>query len=398
MALAKRLQAELQGDRAIWMIVAVLSLFSLLVIYSATGSLAYRVRGGDTEAFLVKHGVILGFGWLLMYLCYLMPYTRFKKAAPYLMLVAIPLLVLTMAVGPELNNARRWLQVPFIGITFQTSDFAKLALVLFVANEITRHKDYIKDFNKAFLPIIVPILIVVSLIAPSDLSTAILLFTVTILMMFMGRVDIKYILLTLLLGIVVFACLIVLGEFFPELIRSDTWIERFRDFMSADGASKYDDVDYAKIAIANGEIFGEGPGNSIMRNYISHPYSDYVYATVIEEYGLLGGALTLGLFLYLFVRATVLVTKSQKSFGGMVVVGLSLMLVLQALINMAVSVNLIPVTGLAVPLITMGGTSTLFTCISFGIILSVSKYIERQAAREAAINEDPDTASAPVAR
>ena len=395
MAIASRIQAELQGDRAIWMIVAVLSLFSLLAVYSATGTLAYVERAGDTEAFLVKHGVILGFGMLLLYLCYLMPYTRFKQAAPYLMLFVIPMLVLTMAIGPEINGARRWLRVPFIGITFQTSDFAKLALILFVAREITRHKDYIKDFNSAFLPIIVPILIIVALIAPSDLSTALLLFFVSILMMFMGRVDIKYILLTLLLGVVVFACLIVLGEFFPEIIRSDTWVSRFRDWNSGEGGYQ---INHAKIAIANGEIFGVGPGNSVMRNYLPAPYSDFMYATIMEEYGLLGGFVILGLYVYLFVRATTLVTKSQKSFGAMAAVGLSLMLVLQALFNMAVSVNLVPVTGLPLPLISMGGTSTLFTCISFGIILSVSKYIERQAARDAAVNEDPDTASAPVGR
>ena len=389
MSLNKRIYAEIEGDRSIWMIVAALSLISLLVVYSATSALAYDIGDGDTETFLVKHGVILGFGLLLMFLLYIMPYTRFKQAAPYLMLLAVPLLVLTMAVGPEINEARRWLRVPFVGITVQTSDFAKLALILFVAREITRHKDYIKDFNSAFLPIIVPIIIIVGLIAPSDLSTAILLFAVTILMMFMGRVDIKFILLTLLLGVVVFAMLIVMGEFFPEIIRSDTWVERFRDFKQGEG----EQVEMAKIAIANGEWLGNGPGNSTMRNFIFASYNDFVYAIIMEEYGLLGALVILILYIYLFFRATALVTKSQKSFGAMAVVGLSLMLVLQALFNMAVSLNLVPVTGLPLPLISMGGTSTLFTCISFGIILSISKYIERADAKKAAVLADPDTAS-----
>ena len=379
MSLGNALYAKLRGDRAIWMIVAMLSLISLLAVYSATGSLAYAVRGGDTEAFLFKHSVILLFGLGLLFLCYKMPYTRFKTMAPYLVLIAIPLLVYTIAMGDAINNARRWIGV--FGFTFQTSDFAKLALILFVAREITRHKDYIKDFQSAFLPIIVPILLVVTLIAPADLSTALLLFSVTLLMMFIGRVDVKYILLLLGLGLIVFAALIVMGQFFPEIIRVDTWIGRIQDFRSED-PEKLFQVEHAKMAIANGGLFGEGPGNSMMRGYLPAAYSDFVYATILEEYGLWGGLLVLGLYVLLFFRATALVTKSQKSFGAMAAVGLSLLLVLQALANMAVSVNLVPVTGLPLPMISMGGTSLLLTCIAFGIILSVSKHIERQQQRE----------------
>ncbi|MCB0621171.1 MAG: FtsW/RodA/SpoVE family cell cycle protein, partial [Saprospiraceae bacterium] len=180
MSIGTRIYAELKGDRVIWMIVAVLALFSVLAVYSATGTLAYRERGGNTEAYLLKHGFILGLGLFITYLCYLIHYTRYKQMAPWLMVIAIPLLMYTIFLGEDINNARRWIELPFVGITFQTSDFAKLALIIFVAREITRHKDYIKDFNKAFLPILVPIVIICGLIAPADLSTALILFTTSV--------------------------------------------------------------------------------------------------------------------------------------------------------------------------------------------------------------------------
>lgn len=382
MSLGSRIYSELRGDRTIWMIVAILALFSILAVYSSTGNLAYSNRGGNTEAYLMKHGVILGLGLLLTYLTYTMPYTRYNRAAPYVLLLSIILLAFTLFAGAEINSARRWIQIPIIGITFQTSDFAKLALVLFVAREIGRHKDYIKDFKQAFLPIIVPVLLVCGLIAPADLSTSLLLFFTCLGMMFVGRVDIRYILLCLFLGVMVFGLLIALGEFFPGIIRVETWTNRMSDFMS-DPEGGYQ-VQHAKIAIANGGWFGQGPGNSVMRNYLPAPYSDFIYAIICEEYGLVGGLLTLSLYVLLFFRITTLVTKSQKAFGAMVAVGLTILLVAQALANMAVSVNLVPVTGLPLPLISMGGTSILFTCVSFGIILSVSKYVESMADKEKA--------------
>ncbi|MCB0704482.1 MAG: FtsW/RodA/SpoVE family cell cycle protein [Saprospiraceae bacterium] len=380
MSIGSRIYSELRGDRTIWMIVAILALFSILAVYSATGSLAYTNRGGNTEAYLMKHGVILGLGLLLTYLTYTMPYNRFNQASPYLLVLSIILLVFTLGGGAEINSARRWIQVPVIGITFQTSDFAKLALILFVAREIGRHKDYIKDFKQAFLPIIVPILLVCGLIAPADLSTSLLLFFTCLGMMFVGRVDLRYIFLLLFLGVMLLGLLIALGEFFPGIIRVETWTKRVSEFMSdPDGGYQ---VQHAKIAIANGGWFGQGPGSSVMRNYLPAPYSDFIYAIIHEEYGLFGGFLILSLYVLLFFRITSLVTKSQKAFGAMVAVGLTILMVGQALANMAVSVNLVPVTGLSLPMISMGGTSILFTCISFGIILSVSKYVESLAAKQ----------------
>ena len=374
MSLGTRIYAELRGDRAIWAIIAVLSIFSILVVYSSTGTLAYREMSGNTEALLMKHFMIVAGGLFLTYIAHLLHYMRYSKIAPYLLMLSVPLLIYTIAFGADINDARRWITVPFVSITFQTSDFAKLALILFVARAISSKQDYIKDFNSAFLPIIVPVLGICGLIAPADLSSAILLFFTCVSMMFVGRVALQYIGLLLLLGIVVFAMLVLLGEFFPEVIRSETWVSRVRDFVDQpDGGYQ---VQQAKIAMANGEWLGLGPGNSIQRNYLPSPYSDFIYAIIVEEYGIFTGMLIILLYVLLFFRATRLVTKSPKAFGAMLAIGLSISMVLQAFINIAVSVHLVPVTGVTLPMISMGGTSILFTCLSFGMILSVSKYIE----------------------
>jgi cell division protein FtsW len=374
MSLGRRLSAELRGDRTIWAILSVMAILSILVVYSSTGTLAYREMGGNTEAFMFKHFVIVTGGLFLAYLAHLLHYMRYSKAAPVLLLISVPLLIYTVFFGADINDARRWIEVPFVGITFQTSDFAKLALIIYIARTISSKQEYIKDFSSAFVPIIAPVLIICGLIAPADLSTAILLFFTSVFMMFVGRVAVQYIALLLMLGIVVFAALILLGEFFPEIIRSETWVSRVRAFMEEpDGGYQ---VQQAKIAMANGEWLGLGPGNSIQRNYLPSPYSDFIYAIIVEEYGILGGLLIIFLYALLFFRATRLVTKSPKAFGAMLVIGLSISLVLQAFINIAVSVHLVPVTGVTLPMISMGGTSILFTCISFGMILSVSKYIE----------------------
>jgi len=380
MSIGARIYAELRGDRVIWMIVALLAMSSILAVYSATGSLAYRMQGGNTEAYLMKHVVILAFGLFLTYLAYLMHYQKYNRVAPWLMVIAIPLLVYTVAMGTDINEARRWISIPYVGITFQTSDFAKLALILYVAREISRHKDYIKDLKNAFLPIIVPVLIICGLIAPADLSTSLLLFGTCVVMMFVGRVALKYIGLLVFLWLVVFTFLVTLGQFFPDVVRIDTWTSRMAEFQtSPEGGYQ---VQQAKIAIANGDIIGVGPGNSVQRNYLPAPYADFIYAIICEEYGLVGGFIILGLYVLLFFRVASIVSKDPvKAFGMMVIIGLSLNLVLQALANMAVSVHLIPVTGLTLPLVSLGGTSLLFTCIFFGIILSVSKYVEGTSIR-----------------
>ncbi len=385
MNIGAKIYAELQGDRVIWMILAVLSMFSILAVYSSTGTLAWKIGGGDTTAYLMRHVFILGFGLFLAYIAYLTPYVRFKMLSPYLWAIAFILLGYTLLFGVEINDARRWIRIPFTKLTFQTSDFAKLALILLVAREMTRHRDYIKDFNKAFVPIIVPTILICGLIAPADLSTSAILFATCLIMMFVGRVDLKYITLTIFLGVVVFAGLIVTVQLIPEfanVIRLETWVSRISEFMNPTHSGNFQ-VEQAKIAIANGELFGLGPGNSIQRNYLPTPYADFIYAIICEEYGLIGAFLILSLYVLLFFRTTRLVTISEKSFGAMAAVGLSLNIVIQALANMAIATNLTPVSGLTLPMVSWGGTSVLFTCIFFGIILSVSSNIEQTSARGA---------------
>ena len=378
MSFGNQLYAKLRGDRVIWMIVAILSIYSILTVYSASTTEAYRLSGGDTEAAMIKHTTLILFGLFLTYVCYLTPYIQYSKLAPYLMLITIPLLVYTMAFGVELNQATRWIRVPFVGLTFQPSDFAKIALVVYVARAISSKQDYIDDFNDAFMPIIIPILIVCGLIAPDDLSTAAVLFFTCLLMMFMGRVSLKYILLLMFLGVVLFSFLVTLGTIFPETVRIGTWIKRLTAFWYGETGDVNIQVLQLKIAIANGEWFGQGPGNSIQRNFIPASNSDYIYAIIFEEYGLIfGGFLILFLYVALFFRVVAIVTRSPKAFGAMLALGLGLLISLQAMMNMGVNVNILPVTGLALPMVSKGGTSVLFSGIAFGMILSVSRYIEK---------------------
>lgn len=377
MSVGNKIYKELRGDRAIWMIVIMLALFSVLTVYSSTGHIAFKERGGNTEFYLIKHLVFIGGGLFLTYVCYLLHYTRFLRISPLLLLISIPLLIYTIALGPEINQARRWIEIPFLEMTFQTSDFAKLALIIYVARAISSKQEYIKDFKSGFLPIVMPIIIICGLIAPSDLSTALLLFTTCLLMMVMGRVSIKDITWLLLMGVATFGFLLALGSLpaFEGIIRVDTWATRFSEFMN-DPNGIYQ-VQQAKIAIAEGGLFGLGPGNSVQRNFLPAPYSDFIFAIIVEEYGLFGGLVIISLYVLLFFRVVRIITNSPKAFGAMLVLGLGLILCIQALANIAVSVNLVPVTGLTLPMVSMGGTSIIFSSIAFGMILSVSRYIEK---------------------
>jgi cell division protein FtsW len=365
---------NLKGDKGLWLVIILLSGASILAVYSAAGSLAYRYAGGNTELYLLKHGAILMASLVVTYLCYRLHYMQYSKLAPILLTVAVIMLVLTLMVGTEINDARRWLQVPILDISFQTSDFAKLALIIFVARSIALRQDRIKDFKSAFVPIMLPIIVVCTLIAPADLSTAALLFLTCMLMLFIGRIDLKYIGALFFFGAVALGLLFVVGHYFPDAVRAGTWMSRVNEFLTdADGGYQ---IQQAKIAIANGEWIGQGPGSSIQRNFLPYPYADFIYAIICEEWGLLGGLLIIALYLTLFFRCTAIVTRSPKAFGAMLAMGLGLNIVIQAFSNIAVSVHLVPVTGLTLPLVSMGGSSVLFTCIALGMILSVSRYIE----------------------
>jgi cell division protein FtsW len=374
MSISNRIAAELRGDRTIWMVIALLSLFSILAVYSASSTAAWQSPNGNTTVFLMGHLMRLGAGLGLVYLCHLLHYRQYQRMAPWLILLAVPLLGMTLFFGMDINDANRWLKIPGLGISFQTSEFAKIALVIYLARELTRKQDYISSFKDAFLPIIVPVLIVCGMIAPANLSTASLLFMTSIVLMFIGRVSIQYIALLATLGLVVFAFLVALGRLEPDLVRVETWYSRMNEFMNnPDGGYQ---VQQAKIAIAQGGFFGVGPGNSLARNFLPYASADFIYAIICEEYGMLGGLLLMALYTTLFLRTVKLVTRSPKAFGAFLAIGLSLSITTQALANMAVNLNLLPATGVTLPLISMGGSSLLFTCIALGMILSVSKYIE----------------------
>jgi len=371
----------IQGDRVIWAVVIVLSIFSIIAVYSSTGTLAYKYRSGHTEYYLFKHAGILILGFGLMYLVHRIKYTYFSRISQIALFIAIPLLAYTLFFGTIIHDASRWYTLPVINISFQPSDFAKLALIIFIARLLTLKQEDIKDFKSAFVPIILPIVVVCLLIFPANLSTAVMLFLTCLILMFIGRVNFKYILSLIALGAVSASLFIMVIYKYPEVGRFGTWKARIEAFIKARIEEAYH-VEQSKIAIATGGLLGVMPGNSDQKNFLPHPYSDFIYAIIIEEFGLVGGILILLMYLILLHRAVRIVIKCPKHFGAFLTIGLSLSLVFQALINMAVAVNLIPVTGQTLPLVSMGGTSLWFTSIAIGIILSVSRDIENDIESE----------------
>ncbi len=381
--LVKKIQlvkSNTQGDRVIWLVVIILSIFSILAVYSSTGTLAYKNQGGNTEFYMFKHLIIVLLGFILMYLAHLVKYTYFSKIFQIALYIAVPLLMLTLLVGVNLNEAKRVLALPF-GLTFQTSDLAKLTLIMYLARELTKRQEIIKDFKSAFIPIIIPVMIVCVLILPANFSTAAILFSTSLVLMFIGRVNVRHILAMIALGFIGMAFILTMVKVSPGLMhsvfpRAETWMSRIENFGKGESEDDYQ-VEQAKIAIAGGGLFGKLPGNSEQRNFLPHPYSDFIYAIIIEEYGLIGGALILVLYLILLYRAIKIVTKIPRNFGAFLTIGVSFSLVFQAMIHMGVAVHLLPVTGQTLPFVSMGGTSIWFTSISIGIILSVSKEVEK---------------------
>lgn len=367
-----------KGDRSIWLIVIFLSLFSILAVYSSTGTLAYKYHSGDTEFYLLRHFRTLIIGFVLIYISHLMKYTVYARISKIALIITLPLLLLTLVMGTNLNDASRWLTVPGIGLSFQTSDLAKLTLLLYVARQLSIRQESIKDFRSAFLPIMLPVLIACAFIVPANFSTAALLFVTNVVLMFIGRINIKYILVMLGIGLIFIMLLIGLYMISPKALpRFETWKHRLENFSGNVEKENYQ-TEQAKIAISKGGLTGMGPGNSTQRNFLPHPYSDFIFAIIIEEYGLLGGSFLVFLYLALFFRVIHIARKSPRAFATLLAIGCGFSLVFQAMINMAVAVNLFPVTGQTLPLVSMGGTSIFFTGISIGIILSVSRDLEKE--------------------
>ena len=396
-----KLLTKTRGDKVIWALVFLLVLISLLVVYSATGSLAYKMYKGNTEVYLFKQIAFIAIGFCIIYFAHRVNYTIYSKVAKILFLLSIPLLLYTLLFGVTLNEGSRWIKLPIINMTMQTSDLAKLALFMFLARLLSRKQDKIKDFKKGFLPVILPIAVTCVLIAPANLSTALLLGASCMLLLFIGRVSTKHLMLTLSCALIPVVFLVMAavikhksGGGDEELTsaatkkekssklfsRVDTWISRVENFMygskEADNDNSYQ-TNQAKIAIAKGGLMGVGPGNSEQRNFLPQAYNDFIYAIIIEEYGLMGGAFIIFIYLVFLYRSIQLFKKCPYAFGAFLALGLSFTLVIQAMANMAVNVNLFPVTGVTLPLVSMGGSSFLFTCLSIGIILSVARNVEQ---------------------
>jgi len=392
------LVSKTKGDRVIWGIVIILTLVSLLVVYSSTGSLAYKYSR-STESYLFKQFGFIILGVLIIYFAHRVNYTLYSRMASVLFGLSILLLIYTIFFGQTLNAGTRWIKLPVINMTFQTSDLAKLALFVYLSRQLSRKQAVIKDFKKGFLPIIIPVAIVCLLVAPANLSTSLLIGGTSILIMFIGRVSTKHILLTIAVAAIpVFILFAVAASTYdkkehrakdiPAIFsvgRVPTWIGRIQTFLYSkkeDANEKLYQINQAKIAIAKGSWFGLGPGNSQARNFLPHSYSDFIYAIILEEYGLIGGIFMVFIYLLFLYRCIRLYRKCPYAFGAFLALALSFMLVIQAIANMGVNVNLFPNTGVTLPLVSMGGSSFLFTCLSIGIILSVARNVEQLEGKE----------------
>jgi cell division protein FtsW len=373
----------------------------MLVVYSATGSLAYKNYRGNTEIYLFKQVAFIVLGIGIIYFAHRVNYVIYSKVAQLLFLLSIPLLIYTLFFGLSMNEGSRWIRLPIIGMNLQTSELAKLALFMYLARLISKKQDVIKDFKKGYLPLIIPVGIICVLIAPANLSTALLLGASCMLLLFIGRARTKHLLLTV--GVVLVPVLfliiaaIISHKSSDETVevkkesgskltaRVDTWINRVEHFIyggkDADDEDSYQ-VNQAKIAIAKGGFLGVGPGNSTQRNFLPQAYNDFIYPIIIEEYGLIGGAFIVFIYLVFLFRSIKIFRRCPFAFGAFLALGLSFTLAIQAIANMAVSVNLFPVTGVTLPLVSMGGSSFLFTCFSIGIILSVARNVEQLEGRK----------------
>lgn len=379
---------NLQGDKVIWAVVFALSLISILVVYSSIGTLAYK-RTQSPESFLLKHTftVIVGLG--AMWFAHRVDYRYYSKLSKIGLFVSIPLLIYTFTNGVSLNEAARWIQVPIVG-SFQPSDFASLCLIVNLASMLSKRQQNIDDIKESLIPILFWCGIICGLIALTNLSTAMLLLITCMLIMFIGRVPTKYLAMLVFVGALAGSLAIAFG------VRGETAKNRITSFIN--GSELPFQAKHARIAVATGGLFGKGPGNSDQRNILPHPYSDFVYAIVIEEYGMVGGVVVLGLYLLLLHRGMKASYNSDRAFGGLLSAGLSFDLVCQAMVNMGVVVGLGPITGQPLPLISMGGTSMVFTGLSLGIILSVSRGEQDQKWEQSTTDESKETKNMPTAK
>lgn len=393
-----------RGDRTIWAMAFLLAVASMLVVYSSTGSLANK-KSISVETYLFKQAAFISMGMLLIYGAHKVNYMIYARIAKWMMVLSIPLLIYTLFFGVSLNEGSRWIKIPVINMTIQSSDFAKLALFMFLSLQLSRKQKVIKDFKKGFLPVFIPVAVICGLIAPANLSTALLVFGTCLILMFIGRVNTKHLLILVGSGLVAATLFVVMSLSYydketgrskelPAFLaggRIPTWMSRIQVFVYSNKETAVDNdksfqINQAKIAIATGGWIGLGPGNSMARNFLPHSYSDFIYAIILEEYGLIGGVVIMLIYLIFLFRCIRLFKRCPFAYGAFLAMALGFSLVIQAFANMGVNVNLLPNTGVTLPLVSMGGSSFLFTCISIGIILSVARNVE--------LNEGEDQANA----
>jgi cell division protein FtsW len=385
----RKIISNLKGDKAIWAVVALLALFSFLPVYSASSNPAYLYSDGSTLPFLLKHLAHLLLGFAILYDVHRIPYFYFRGLSIIAMPVVIILLLITLSQGTTIEgaNASRWIRVPFVGVTFQTSTLAAVVLMTYVARYLSRIKDMNVTFKETLLPLWLPVFLVLALILPANFSTTAIIFAMVLVLVFIGGYPLRY--LTIILGIGLLSVFLFIG--FAKLsnisslnVKVNTWENRIANYIDGTDTEADYQIEIAKIAIASGGVTGLGPGKSIQKNFLPQSTSDFIYAIIVEEFGMLGAFFLLLLYLLLLFRLVIVVYKCSTFFGKLLVVGIGLPIIFQALINMAVAVELFPVTGQTLPLISSGGTSIWMTCLALGMVLSVS------AKREVELREDKE--------
>lgn len=378
------LSRTFKGDRAIWGVVAVFMVYSLLAVYSSSVNVAFRNHGGNTTYFLRSQFLMLTAGLLIIILVHYLPYRIYSALAGIAVIVSAILLVLTYFFGVTINEATRWLEIPYIGFRIQTSDIAKVALVIYLARSLARYQNQLKDFVLVTKFLMVPVLIICALIMPENLSTALMVFGICILIMFIGGVPVKFLIAYAGMAVVFVIFFALVLWLLKEDNRVLTWIERMISFFAgkSSGADDYQ-INQAKIAISTGGLFGKAPGHSIQRNMLPQSNSDFIFAIIIEEYGLLLGAIPLIMaYMILLFRGISIVKKCETAFPAYLVLGLIVMIVTQAMLNMMVAVDIFPVTGRTLPLVSWGRTSVVMMCFSIGVILSVSRVVNARLRKE----------------
>ena len=384
----KQLLQSLKGDKVIWTFVALLALFSFMPVFSASSNLAYMGHGtGNTLGYLLKHLMHICIGLGIIYWVHKVPYHYFRAISKIALPVVWILLAYTLVKGTVIAgaNASRWIQVPFIGITFQTSTLAFIVLMIFVARYLSKKRETPLTFKNSMWELWTPVFITLMFILPANFSTAALMFAMVMMLAFIGKYPLKYIAIIIGGGIAVLMLFWLMSKAFPDsrfFSRVHTWESRIENFTTDKPGEDDYQIEKAKIAIASGGIQGLGPGKSVQKNFLPQSSSDFIYAIIVEEYGLIGGIAILGLYMLLFFRFIVAAHKANSLFGKLVVVGVGFPIVFQALINMAVAVELLPVTGQTLPLISSGGSSIWMTCIALGIIIGVTKKEEEIAAEK----------------